>query len=420
MNLRRNNIHKVKTLSSFQLFVLLVMSLFLFSSCEFMLGSKHNDEVDDIFEQGKIDPNTTLQNVGYVPILPIWTSVSHPVDVFVGYDEMVYIIDDAGLKIFDLKGELKRSIPIYKAKEVTQDRRIHTYVLGKVVKKINGIDRELSAVYHLNHTASASGPEFIDTLVHPFCDVSRNNIPFRNQDLQVEFNGLGCRADNILYVSRKGPVNDQTSSARPDNAVLFYDENGKNISYAKGLYPLDPNLKSAVGISALATFAGPPQKIFGMNESHDFIICQADQTKEIEYRVLWITESIDPDAGITYGENSALLEMDLTKANGFLYEPNKFKNPVDVYIAPDQTGYIFVVDDETDMLYQFTPKGYEGVSPPANSSETKYIKVSFGGEGSGPFEFNDPTGVCYFNKIVYVADKNNNRIMRFRLNTDIE
>lgn len=398
------------------LILLLGLSLI---SCDFLFGTKQNDEVDDIFDQGKIDPTLAPQNVGYVPILPIWKDFKHPVDVFVGYDEMVYVVDDEGLKILDLKGELHRTIPIYKATEVTQDRRLHTYVLGKALVNINGVDRELAAIYHLKNTATASGPDFVDTLIHPFCDQSRKNVSFRNADLEVEFTGIACRADNVVYVSRKGPVNDLTSSARPDNSILFFDENGKNFSYANGLSPENPNLKSVIDVSGIATFAGPPQKIFGMNESHDFIVCQAGDEK-IDYRVLWIVEQFDPDAGILYTENAAMLDMDPAEADGFLYEAGKFSKPSDIYIAPDQSAYIFVVDQAQNRFYQFTSKGYEGVEPPVNSTAKKYIVTSFGDKGSGPFQFNEPMGVCYYKYIVYIADKGNNRILRYQLNIDLE
>lgn len=78
------------------------------------------------------------------------------------------------------------------------------------------------------------------------------------------------------------------------------------------------------------------------------------------YKLLWITQTVDPEAGIVYGENAALTVFDYTKADRFLYEPNRFIQPTDVYVAADFTGYIFVTDAGTDSLYQFTRKGYEG------------------------------------------------------------
>lgn len=125
-------------------------------------------------------------------------------------------------------------------------------------------------------------------------------------------------------------------------------------------------------------------------------------------------------SGVTYGENAALAAFDLTKADRFLYEPGRFEAPADVYVAPDFTGYIFVVDSELDSLYQFTRRGYEGVNPPPGSTTTKQIIASFGGAGDGPFNFNEPSGVAYLRRVVYVADKGNGRICRYTLSTDLE
>ncbi|MBT7996058.1 MAG: hypothetical protein HN691_14385, partial [Bacteroidetes bacterium] len=90
-------------------YIILLSLTLTFSSCEFMFGTKKNSEVDDIFIQGNIDPNLAPSDVGYVPILPIWDDFQNPVDVFVGYDEMVYVVDDNGLHILDLKGQLHRT-----------------------------------------------------------------------------------------------------------------------------------------------------------------------------------------------------------------------------------------------------------------------------------------------------------------------
>jgi hypothetical protein len=71
-------------------------------------------------------------------------------------------------------------------------------------------------------------------------------------------------------------------------------------------------------------------------------------------------------------------------------------------------------------LFVFTSGGVEGVAPPAGARSTKPVVVSFGGTGSGSRQFNSPEGVAYGDRIVYVADTGNNRISRFRLNTDFE
>lgn len=398
--------------------VLSVTMLPLVSGCEFLFGSKQDDTVDEIFEQGAIDPNLNPENVGYVPILPIWQGFSNPVDVFVGYDEMVYVVDDEGLRVLDQTGSIQNTIAIPGATDVTQDRRLHTYVAGRISIEIDNQTRNLAAIYRLTGTASGN-VQIVDTIIHPFDDQSRIAASFRGDDDEaVAFTGMATLADNTLYVTRTGPRNDLTSIARPDNAILFYDAEGNNVGYANGLNPVSSSLKSVLEPSAIATYVGPPQRLNGVSSSRDFVITQtADRA---QYKVLSILRIEDPIAGISYEEDPDKVQLDTSEADRFLYTPNRFIQPEDVYIAPDFTNYLFVVDSGTDSLYQFTSLGYEGVNPPPTSTETKQIIASFGGVGSGPFQFIDPSGVCYFRRTVFVADKGNGRIIRYRLSTDIE
>ncbi|MBK9731436.1 MAG: hypothetical protein IPO83_09120 [Chitinophagaceae bacterium] len=398
---------------------LLICLLPIFSSCDFLFGSKDDETVNEIFEQGAIDPNLYPDQVGYVPLQPFWEGIPNPVDVYAGYDEMIYVVDDNGLEIFDKKGAKQRTIAIKGATDVIQDRRLHTFVVGRVDKTIDGITYNLPAVYHIINAATSGEPIIIDTLIHPYCDVSRNNTAFRGEgDAAVSFTGLATTSENTLYVSRTGPSNSVSSIARPDNTILFYNEDGVNTGYSIGLNPVSSSLKSVLSVSSIACFAAPPQSTTGISTSHDFLLLQKDPVAQ--YKALWIKEVFDPDAGVAYTENSSLLNFDTSKANRFLYMPGRFITPEDIYVAPDFSGYLFIVDSETDSLYQFTQKGFEGANPPATSTDKKQLLASFGGQGSGPFQFIAPSGVCYFDKIVYVADKGNNRICRFKLSTDLE
>lgn len=400
-------------------YILSILALGQLNACNFLFGTREDDTVKEIFEEGAIDPNLYPENVGYVPILPFWSGFDNPVDVYVGYDEMIYVIDDNGVNVLDQTGKIHRVIPIQGATDIIQDRRLHTYVAGRVTVDINGTMRNLAAVYHLVNTSSANPVEFVDTLIHPFADLSRNNTAFRGADDEaVVFSGLATLSDHTLYVSRSGPRNDLAAIARPDNTILFYNSKGANIGYANGLNPVSSSLKSVLNITSISTFAAPPQSLSGISNSVEFIIAQG--AASAQYKVLWIKQLVDPEAGTSYIENAELVLQDLDKADRFLYEPDRFLSPADVFIAPDFSGYIFVVDSQLDSLYQFTRKGYEGVNPPPTSTGSKQILASFGGHGAGPYQFNQPSGVCYFRKIVFVADKGNGRIVRYKLSTDLE
>ncbi len=394
----------------------------LISSCSALFGDKKNDTTNDVLKQGAIDPNLIPTQVGYVPLYPFFQNFSHPVDVYVGYDQMIYVIDDNGLNILDQKGTHNLVIPILGATDVIQDRSLHLYVAGRINHPTLG---NRAAVYHLINTAGGNY-QFIDTLIHPLCDDSRSSTGNRGADDEaVQITGLATLADNTLYISRTGPRNDVTSFIRPDNAVLVYNQKGENISYALGLTPTTSSLKSVMGVSSIASLAGPPQRVNGISTSNDFFITQASSDPSVEYRFLRITVTNDPDLGFVYNETPSYLNFDHTKADRFQYQSFRFKKPEDCYVSPDNLQYSFVVDSGTDSLYVFTNQGFEGVNPPANSTFKKQIIVSFGGPGSdgtssGPFSFNDPCGVCYFSKVIYVADKNNNRICRYKLSTDLQ
>lgn len=391
------------------------------SSCS-LFGDKKNATVDDVLTQGRIDPNLVQNAVSYVPVYPFFSGFTHPVDVFVGYDEMIYVVDDKGLNILDPKGTLVLTIPIVDATDVTQDRRLHTYVCGKV-KRPGGTEM-IACVYHLEGTGTGAY-RFVDTLIHPFCDDSRASTQYRGaEDLAVEFTGVCCLYDNTLYVTRKGPKNETGSFIRPDNTILVFDQDGTNIGSAAGMNPKESSLKSADGISSIASFASPPQRLQGLSTSKSFLITLNNQSN-LEYRVLNITVFDDPDLGTQYTESANLIDFDHSKADRFLYETFRFKNPEDCFIAPDVPGYWFVADSGTDSVYAFTSRGYEGVNPPANSNLKKQVIVSFGGQAkdgssSGPFSFKDPSGICYNRRMIYVADKGNNRICRYKLNTDLQ
>ncbi len=403
---------------------LILASLLLplvFGSCKKFFGSKDDPTLDEIFIQGKIDPNLIPAGVGYVPIQPFFTGFSNPVDICAGYDEMLYVVDDVGVHVLDQAGRRFRTIPIPGAQEVVQDRRLHTYVSGRINLNIGGNDYNVAAVYHLSNTATADGPYFIDTLIQPFCDASREFTSFRgNPDERVQFNGLTILHDNTLMIGRTGPTNSQNSVVFPDNTVLFFDQDGVNTGNSNGLISNSASIKSSYKIQGLCGYAGPPQRVFGISNSRDFFLAQYDSLNPVEFACIGIAYQYDPDLGVRYDGKPSFLNYDTSKADRFLYESYRFGRITDLCMAADATQYLFVTDSDKDSLFQFTNEGFEGVTPPANFPADKFIITSFGGEGSSLFQFRDPSGVCYLKRIVYVADKGNGRICRYILSTDIE
>ncbi len=99
----------------------------------------------------------------------------------------------------------------------------------------------------------------------------------------------------------------------------------RNIRQIRTINPTNPSLISGLGLSSINTFVGPPQRET-MSDNRGFLITQSDQSVEIPYRVLWITATETVD-GLVFAPNTVLLAQDTTRANSFMYEPFKFKNP---------------------------------------------------------------------------------------------
>lgn len=415
----------------------------LITGCSDIFGSKQNSTTDEIFEEGRIDP--TLEDTdGYSALTPFWGDFDNPTDVFVGFDGFVYVTDAVGVHALD-RADLapRRTIEIPGATSVTQDRLLNLYVVGRYDTMITQLPGErgetvfnLPAVYKIKNLNGAGEIIFQDTLIHPFDDASRSTTAsqrFRldqsraDNEENVEFTGVAVLRNNDIYVSRRGPRN-VTELQAPDNTVLEFApivQDGqrtakmRNTNQFRAVNPNTPSLTSGIRINDITTYINPPQRDF-FPDNRNFILAQGAQDRQITFRVVQVNVVETPD-GTEFQPNQQFLIRNEEEADGFLYEENKFDNPMGIAIAGDQTGYIFVIDQEQNKLFQFKPNGQEGIDPPpAAVDRSRNLTVSFGEFGSGPRQFNSPSGVAYDRRIVYVADTGNNRISRFRLTTDFE
>jgi len=418
----------------------LLFAPLLFSGCDALFGTKQDETTDEIFREGRRDPNLVTEDVGFAALTPFWTGFNQPTDVFVGYDELVYVTDADGVHVLDRAGRRYRSHPLRGAVSVTMDRKLNLYVAARydtIIASLNpSLTWDLSAVYKLRGLNQDGPVQVVDILVQPFLDNSRSTTSAQRARLikgspiseeLVELTGVAVLADNSIYVSRRGPSNPTGTPQAADNTILWFTERmvagvrtGKmeNVSQIRSLSPTTPSLLSAVGMNTVTSFIAPPQRD-NMSADMNFLVAQGDQTANIPYRLLWINV-VETVNGTEYQPRVSLLARDTTKATRFMYDQNRFTNPKDIAFSADGRNFIYVVDSVRDSLYLFQSNGLEGVNPPVGSTSTKTLLVSFGGTGNGPRQFDEPSGVAYFRQVVYVADKKNNRIARYKLNTDLE
>ena len=143
-----------------------------------------------------------------------------------------------------------------------------------------------------------------------------------------------------------------------------------------------------------------------------------DQSADNLYKVRSIVYN-ETDFGVEYNPND-IIPLDTSLAEGSIFDAGKFLEPVDVTLSGDGTGFVFVIDQAKDSVYQFTANGLEGIKPPPGTGLTKYVKVSFGGTGIELTQFKNPRAVAYLNEILYVADSGNGRVLRFKLTSDFD
>jgi hypothetical protein len=168
------------------------------------------------------------------------------------------------------------------------------------------------------------------------------------------------------------------------------------------------------------TLVTPPQSTSIPTDNVDLFIAQRPPDRDVTYGVLAI-EGIETINGLEYRPDTERVNAaaDPDAGDGFLFEEFKFDGVTDLAIGRDAAGLLFVTDAEKDSLFVFNPNGVEGVTLSTTGS-LRPVPVSFGGFGDGPTQFADPQGVAYLGRTVYVADTGNNRISRYRLNTDFE
>lgn len=390
-----------------------ILGLLLFSSvlsaCEKPFGDKTDLGFIDV-------PNYDEKPIAFVPILPEIKLTGSPVDITVGYDDLIYIADKNAGKVisFDQSGRKvgERSIP--NAKSIAMDRSLELLVLGTKDTVINGVNYTLDALYRLKLINSngygLNTANIVKTVVHPFYF----KTSFTTSDSAVHLHGISVMADNSYYITRSGPSNNSSQIGGPDNSVLVFNQNDKyvsNVSVSTEQGLISDYFKEPFAITTLAK--APQSNI--VKQGGDFLFTSLASSTTIKAQYIRFESS---EFGSSYSLNTSLAGQDTSKAEGFMYTPNKFSQPRGITIAGDGSNYIFVTDAIKDSVYLFTLTGLEGVPPPAGYSSKKNIKVSFGGTGSGPKQLRRPTAVAYYGSTLYICDTGNGRIVRYKLSTE--
>ena len=262
-----------------------------FISCEGYFGTKTDLGFIDV-------PNYSVRDIAYVPIQPAFTGFVHPSDLCIGFDELLYVVDEATEEIICLNesGVEQGRLTIPGVTTVRQDRRLDLLAIGRHDTTINGVAYSLACLYRI-HQIGPNGEyglpyaEVVHKTVHPF--YFKNT--FSTSDAQVQFGQVAVLANNQseknnrYYLTRTGPSSNNANQG-PDDAVILFDNEDLYVSpifvtTSSGLYTnyfQDPR--------GLVSFAQPPQYTAAVGDDFWFTSMDPNQALQVQHMTFVETE----------------------------------------------------------------------------------------------------------------------------------
>ncbi|MBK8380936.1 MAG: hypothetical protein IPL16_03400 [Ignavibacteria bacterium] len=324
---------------------------------------------------------TNVNETLYVQQSPVWTGFNQPNAVLLGREPLVYVADTKNNQVvqLDLSGVEIGRRSINNPTSIAQDYNFDLLVIGDSVLTLT--NDTVSVLYRIKLVENFQGGIITNAAVKTMLRSDQGTVL---SSRKRKFTGVGVYSDNKYIVTRTGP--DNLSSLDPDNALLKITgrDSVTLVSNLSGFQTNGNGIYSIEKMSGITTFNG---------ELTDFIIIR--NTSDFGFKIEWflydnVKGTYDPKF---FPENNVdILNRQLGSPAGITVDNNK---------------NIFVVDNTNDSLYKYTNAG-------------KFKKESFGGTGSGDNQLRNPKGVSFFNKVLYIADTGNNRIVRYKLSTDLQ
>jgi hypothetical protein len=327
--------------------------------------------------------STTIGDTVYVQQNPVWTGFNNPTAIIVGNEPFIYVADTYNDRIvmLDLNGRVigVKSDPgpngMRRPVGLAEDERLNLLVCAQFDTTLPGhtSPTTFGAVYRMDLVAVG----------HNIGQAVLRKVFFEPSDSARRYTAVATLYDNSYYVGRTGP--DDVGIDKDDNILQFSADD----QLLTGLPPYftwgGTGFTSIQKVTGIATIPN--------RRSVEYVFCQTGATSL--FKVQWIQL-------VVLGQTTDF-ESKFAANTTALSTVNRFQSPRGVTFDP--AGNLYVVDAQTDSLYRFSSSGSE--------------HYSFGGAGSGVRQFLQPSGVAFFDKTIYVADAGNNRIVRFKLSTEL-
>ena len=322
-------------------------------------------------------PDTGV-DTAYVEISPSFSGFNKPQDILIGNDQLLYVADTDNDRVVMMNraGQILSQRRIIRPISIAQDSRLDLLVGGLVIAQ-NGDSAGSVFRIHLVDADHHLELARIDTIWRELAFATRR------------FPGITVFGDNTYLVVRDGPHNE--SFIDPDARVLQFDKHDNFITPLPGL-----TTRAGSGISDIYH----PTAIISFSGSRDFILTQG--TESGAYGALWLLYQSTPDfEGWLPKFDPAVVLVD------FLRVPRTFFHPEGVTIDKSRRD-IFIADAGLDSVFKFNSRGV--------------FKVESFGRSKSAGVMKKPTGLAFFDRVLYVldADATGGKILRYRLTTDVQ
>jgi hypothetical protein len=351
---------------------------FIFISCFLLLiiytgcGDRLDLATFPVTTGGTINISDTL----YVLQSPIWTGFNKPGAVLAGNDQLIYVADTKNNSIVQMDVAGGRYGTYYFnntlfPKKIAQDGNFDLLV---ICDSITSLDTT-SIVFRLKVVQGGG----VVTQNTPAIRLLTSLRPTPNSSKLRKFTGISTYPDNSYLITRTGP--EDPLNIDPGNAILKVRgiDSVISLNLLSGFQTSGNSFYSIERVSSILTIK---------NSSTDFIISRSSlDTLNLNKVIYFEYNSVNGTFDPKYTSTS----QDIIGV--------KFGSPDAIVLDNNYT--IYVIDSYRNHLYKFSSSG-------------KLLKESFGDSSI----FNGPKGISFFNKVVYVADTGNDRILRFKLSTD--
>jgi hypothetical protein len=324
-------------------------------------------------------------DTAYVQISPSFAGFTRPEDIIIGNDQLLYVADTYGdgsgrVVMLNRAGQVLSSRRILRPLSIAQDSRLDLLV-GGLSMNTNG--DSIATLYRIHLVAADHHLEnaAVDTIWRELARPDRR------------FPGITIFGDNTYLVVRDGP--DNSSFVDPDALLLQFDKNDQFVTPIASV-----TTRTGSGITDIYH----PSAIVSFSGKRDFVLVQQQVVNGqtvVAYGALWMVfQSTTEFEGWLPKFDPQRTE---DRSKDFI-RPNRYRNPQAVTIDKSRTD-IFVADAALDSVFKYNSRGT--------------LKAESFGFSKTAGEMIRPTGLAYFDRVLYVLDGARGEVLKFRLTTDV-